>query len=88
MRLSAILSRPLLSFFLQVTAVMCYLDIHFFLQLMIAAFGSLHASTPYLGGALGGIILMWIQAANSLSEQFKQKSEEMERETEAEKKEL
>lgn len=48
-------------------------------QVLIGAFGSLHASTPYLGGILGGIILAWIRAAQSLNRQFLQKSAEMER---------
>jgi AAA family ATP:ADP antiporter len=39
-------------------------------QFMIIGFGSLAASTPYLGVILLGIVLMWIQAANSLSGQF------------------
>ena len=39
-------------------------------QFMIIGFGSLAASTPYLGVILLGIVLMWIQAANSLAGQF------------------
>lgn len=39
-------------------------------QFMIIGFGSLAASTPYLGVILLGIVLLWIQAANSLSGQF------------------
>jgi AAA family ATP:ADP antiporter len=48
-------------------------------QILIGAFGSLQASTPYLGGILGAIIVAWIQAAKSLNTQFLQKSAEMER---------
>jgi AAA family ATP:ADP antiporter len=50
-------------------------------QMMIAVFGSLSASTPYLAGVLGAIISIWIKAANSLSYQFHKKQEEMEKET-------
>jgi AAA family ATP:ADP antiporter len=39
-------------------------------QVMIIAFGSLAASTPYLGVILMGIVIIWILAANSLSKQF------------------
>eukprot|EP01041_Mallomonas_annulata_P002001 gene2001-3892_t len=46
-------------------------------QLLIAATGSLAASTPYLGGLLGVIIVMWIKAAKSLGIQFAAKSAEM-----------
>lgn len=49
------------------------------LQILIGTFGSLAASTPYLGGILGVIILAWINAAKSLNKQFTQKSAEMER---------
>jgi AAA family ATP:ADP antiporter len=48
-------------------------------QILIGTFGSLQASTPYLGGILGAIILAWIAAAKSLNKQFLQKSAEMER---------
>ena len=51
----------------------------FLQQILIGFFGSLQASTPYLGGILGLIIVAWIRAAQSLSKQFKQKSDEMER---------
>jgi ATP/ADP translocase len=44
-------------------------------------FGSLAACTPYLGGFLGLVILAWINAAQSLSVQFKQKNDEMEKKT-------
>ena len=37
---------------------------------MIIGFGSLAASTPYLGVILLGIVLLWIQAAASLDKQF------------------
>lgn len=37
---------------------------------MIIGFGSLAASTPYLGIILLSIVLLWINAANSLSGQF------------------
>jgi ATP:ADP antiporter, AAA family len=39
-------------------------------QFMIIGFGSLAASTPYLGAILFGIVLLWIKAAASLNEQF------------------
>ncbi len=39
-------------------------------QFMIIGFGSLAASTPYLGIILLGIVLLWIQAAASLSVMF------------------
>jgi AAA family ATP:ADP antiporter len=39
-------------------------------QFMIIGFGSLAASTPYLGAILIGIIVLWIQAAASLNIQF------------------
>lgn len=39
-------------------------------QFMIIGFGSLAASTPYLGVILISIIILWIQAAASLNKQF------------------
>jgi len=39
-------------------------------QFMIIGFGSLAASTPYLGVILLAIVLVWIQAAASLNRQF------------------
>lgn len=39
----------------------------FIQQLLIGTTGSLAASTPYLGGILGVIILGWLNAARSLS---------------------
>jgi AAA family ATP:ADP antiporter len=48
----------------------------FIQQILIGVTGSLSASTPYLGGILGGVILMWLNAANSLSKQFAIKSAE------------
>lgn len=39
-------------------------------QAMIVGFGSLAASTPYLGVILGIIVFAWIKAAASLSKQF------------------
>ncbi|GFH23240.1 ADP,ATP carrier protein [Haematococcus lacustris] len=39
-------------------------------QFMIIGFGSLAASTPYLGGILLAIVLVWIGAAASLNKQF------------------
>ncbi|KAK9814605.1 hypothetical protein WJX72_008514 [[Myrmecia] bisecta] len=39
-------------------------------QFMIVGFGSLAASTPYLGAILLGIVLMWMKAAASLNKQF------------------
>ena len=37
---------------------------------MIIAFGSLAASTPYLGGVLLVIVLIWMNSARSLDKQF------------------
>lgn len=37
---------------------------------MIIGFGSLAASTPYLGIVLLAIVLLWIRAAASLNVQF------------------
>jgi len=51
----------------------------FLQQVLIGVFGSLQASTPYLGGILGGIIVMWINAARSLNKQFIQKNAELEK---------
>lgn len=49
-------------------------------QFMIIGFGSLAASTPYLGAFLLSIVLLWIKAAASLNIQFqalqKQRAEE------------
>eukprot|EP00199_Chlamydomonas_sp_CCMP681_P000149 CAMPEP_0119104610 /NCGR_PEP_ID=MMETSP1180-20130426/2779_1 /TAXON_ID=3052 ORGANISM="Chlamydomonas cf sp, Strain CCMP681" /NCGR_SAMPLE_ID=MMETSP1180 /ASSEMBLY_ACC=CAM_ASM_000741 /LENGTH=568 /DNA_ID=CAMNT_0007089423 /DNA_START=66 /DNA_END=1772 /DNA_ORIENTATION=- len=45
-------------------------------QFMIIGFGSLAASTPYLGIILLGITLVWINAASSLSVQFSKLQEE------------
>lgn len=45
-------------------------------QVLIGTFGSLAASTPYLGGILGVVIIIWINAANSLSKQFAEKDAE------------
>lgn len=39
-------------------------------QIMIVSFGSLAASTPYLGAILLIIVLIWIKSANSLDKQF------------------
>jgi AAA family ATP:ADP antiporter len=39
-------------------------------QVLIIVFGSLANSTPYLGGILLGIVLLWIGAARSLDKQF------------------
>lgn len=39
-------------------------------QFMIIGFGSLAASTPYLGAILMSIVLLWIKAAASLNKQF------------------
>jgi len=39
-------------------------------QFMIITFGSLAASTPYLGIILLAIVLLWFRAANSLDKQF------------------
>ena len=39
-------------------------------QFMIISFGSLAASTPYLGGILLVIVLLWLNAARSLDKQF------------------
>jgi AAA family ATP:ADP antiporter len=43
---------------------------------MIIGFGSLAASTPYLGVILLSIVLLWIQAAGSLNKQFVQLQKE------------
>jgi len=45
-------------------------------QFMIIGFGSLAASTPYLGIILLGIVLLWINAANSLAGQFAEAQKE------------
>ena len=37
---------------------------------MIFTFGSLAASTPYLGAVLLFIVVMWLNAAASLNKQF------------------
>jgi AAA family ATP:ADP antiporter len=50
----------------------------FIQQILIGLTGSLAASTPYLGGILGVVILMWLRAADSLSKQFALKSAETE----------
>ncbi|KAK9844458.1 hypothetical protein WJX74_002809 [Apatococcus lobatus] len=42
----------------------------FIQQIMIVSFGSLSASTPYLGVILLGIVLVWMGAARSLNKQF------------------
>jgi hypothetical protein len=47
-------------------------------QFMILGFGSLAASTPYLGAILLTIVLLWINAANSLSGQFAEEQRKME----------
>jgi ATP:ADP antiporter, AAA family len=39
-------------------------------QFMIIGFGSLAASTPYLGAILFGIVFIWLKAAGSLNKQF------------------
>jgi AAA family ATP:ADP antiporter len=46
-------------------------------QFMIIGFGSLAASTPYLGMILLGIVLAWMGAANSLSGQFAEAQQQM-----------
>ena len=53
----------------------------FIQQILIGLTGSLAASTPYLGGILGAVILMWLSAANRLSAQFAAKSKEFEART-------
>lgn len=57
-------------------------------QVMIIMFGSLAASTPYLGVILLGIVLAWIGAANSLNKQFidLQKEKQLEQLAEAKEK--
>ena len=50
----------------------------FIQQILIGAFGSLAACTPYLGGILGAVILMWINAVKDLNRQFVVKNAEME----------
>jgi len=44
-------------------------------QVMIIAFGSLSASTPYLGIILLGVVIMWIGAARSLNVQVRNPSQ-------------
>jgi hypothetical protein len=48
-------------------------------QMLIGFTGSLANSTPYLGGLLGGVILAWIKASQSLAGQFAKKEAEMEK---------
>ncbi len=43
-------------------------------QVMIICFGSLAASTPYLGAILLGVVFMWIGAAGSLNKQARPSS--------------
>jgi AAA family ATP:ADP antiporter len=50
----------------------------FLQQILIGTTGSLAASTPYLGGFLGIIIVLWMRAAQSLNKQFIVKQAEME----------
>lgn len=50
----------------------------FLQQVLIGMTGSLQASTPFLGGILGVVIIAWIGAAKSLNLQFLQKSAELE----------
>jgi len=45
----------------------------FIQQILILVLGSLSASTPYLAGIIFLIVGAWINAANSLSKQFKEK---------------
>lgn len=42
----------------------------FIQQILIGYLGSLSACTPYLGGILGGVIVMWINATRSLNTQY------------------
>lgn len=53
-------------------------------QFMILSFGSLANSTPYLGGVLLVIVLIWLAAARSLDGQFTalRQEEELEKEME------
>ncbi|CAN4123925.1 unnamed protein product [Withania somnifera] len=53
-------------------------------QFMILTFGSLAISTPYLGGVLLVIVLVWLAAAKSLDERFTtlRQKEELEKEME------
>ncbi|KHN22476.1 ADP,ATP carrier protein 1, chloroplastic-like [Glycine soja] len=53
-------------------------------QFMILTFGSLANSTPYLGGVLLVIVLVWLSAAKSLDTQFTalRREEELEKEME------
>ena len=44
---------------------------------MIIGFGSLAASTPYLGAILLVIVLGWISAARTLDKQFSAAQKEM-----------
>jgi len=50
-------------------------------QILIALFGTLSASTPYLGGILGLITVVWLKATKSLAVQFNAKQEELEKKT-------
>lgn len=52
-------------------------------QFMIIGFGSLAASTPYLGVILLAIVLMWMNAANSLAGQFAELNRQSESEASA-----
>ena len=45
-------------------------------QFMIFTFGSLAASTPYLGAVLLFIVVMWLNAAASLNGQFEELQKE------------
>lgn len=51
----------------------------FLQQILIGVFGSLSASTPYLGVILGTVIVGWISAARSLDGQFQKKNQELEK---------
>ena len=68
-----------LTFFFPPPSLSLSLSGSFLQQILIGVFGSLNASTPYLGGILGLIIIAWIKAAQSLSIQFAAKNEEMEK---------
>jgi AAA family ATP:ADP antiporter len=55
----------------------------FIQQILIGYLGSLSACTPYLGGFLGAIIVMWINATRSLNKQYTEKSAAFEKEENA-----
>eukprot|EP00968_Pinguiococcus_pyrenoidosus_P021988 scaffold2971_cov274-Pinguiococcus_pyrenoidosus.AAC.10 len=53
----------------------------FIQQLTIIAFGSLAASTPYLGVFLFGIIGLWMKSSVSLAKEFEERASMLAKET-------